>query len=100
MHEHYSDMVIMIPELIKFSKALGGLCYVCSDMDGFSSRSGLEEEDRAAPQGSSLRDTQYVHEAYVTMYIAKERDRGVAQVGILTNALLVLYICWIWFNNQ
>lgn len=49
MHEHYSDMVIMIPELIKFSKALGGLCYVCSDMDGFSSRPGLEEEDKAAP---------------------------------------------------
>ncbi len=65
-----------------------------------SSHLGPEEEDRAMPQGPSLRDTQYVHEAYVTMYIAKERDKGIAQVGILTNALLVQYICWIWFNNQ
>jgi hypothetical protein len=48
----------------------------------------------------SLRDTQYVHEAYVTIYIAKERNKSIAQVGILTNALLVQYICWIWFNNQ
>ena len=59
-----------------------------------------KKEDRAAPQGPSLRDTQYVHEAYVTMYIAKERNKSIAQVGILANALLVQYICWIWFNNQ
>ena len=58
-----------------------------------SSHLGPEEEDRAMPQGPSLRDTQCVHEAYVTMYIAKERDKGIAQVGILTNALLVQYIC-------
>ena len=78
--------------------------YVRSDVDGgqqnCSFHPGPEEEDRAAPQGPSLRDTQYVHEAYVTMYIAKERNKGIAQVGILTNALLVQYICWIWFNNQ
>ena len=39
-------------------------------------------------QGASLRDTQYVLGAYVTMYIAKERNKSIAQVGILTNALL------------
>jgi len=60
-----------------------------------SSHPGLEEEDWAAPQGPSLRDIQYVHEAYVTIYIAKERSQGIAQVGILANALLVQYTCWI-----
>jgi hypothetical protein len=40
-------------------------------------------------QGASLRDTQYVLGGYVTMYIDKERDRSIAQVGALTNALLV-----------
>jgi len=68
-----------------------------SDMDSgrrnCSSRPGPEEEDWAAPQGSSLRDMQYVLGAYVTMYIAKERIESIAQVGILTNALLVQYIC-------
>ncbi len=44
-------------------------------------------------QGPSLRDTQYVLGTYVTMYIAKERNKSIAQVGILTNALLVQYIC-------
>jgi hypothetical protein len=34
------------------------------------------------------------------MYIAKERNRSIAQVGALANALLVHYTCWIWFNNQ
>jgi len=57
-----------------------------------SSHPGPEEEDQAAPQGPSLRDTQYVHDAYVTMYIAKERNKVIAQVGILTNALLVQYM--------
>ena len=38
---------------------------------------------------ASLRDTQCVLGAYVTMYIAKERNKSIAQVGILTNALLV-----------
>ncbi len=47
---------------------------------------------RDAPQGPSLRDTYYVLGAYVTMYLAKERNKSIAQVGILTKALLVQYI--------
>jgi hypothetical protein len=74
-------------------QSLGGPRYVRSDVDGgrrnCSSHPGPEEEDRATPQGPSLRDTQYVLGAYVTMYIAKERNKSIAQVGILTNALLV-----------
>ena len=41
------------------------------------------------PQRASIGDTQYVLGAYVTMYIAKERNKSIAKVGILTNALLV-----------
>jgi hypothetical protein len=78
---------------VQSADRLGGLRYVRSSGDGgqwnCSSRPGPEEKDRAAPQGPSLRDTQYVHKAYVTMYIAKERNKGIAQVGILINALLV-----------
>jgi hypothetical protein len=44
-----------------------------------SSHPSPEEEDWAAPQGPSLRDIQYVHEAYVTIYIAKERNKGIAK---------------------
>jgi len=62
-------------------------------MDGgqgnYSSHPDPEEEDWAMPQGASLRDTQYVLGAYVTMYMAKERNRSIAQVGTLANALLV-----------
>jgi hypothetical protein len=61
---------------------------------------GPEEEDWAAPQRASLSDTQHVLGTYVTIYIAKERKRSIAQVGTLANALLVQYIYWIWFNNQ
>jgi hypothetical protein len=73
--------------------SLGGSCYVSSDVDSgrrnCSSHPCSEEEDQASPQGPSLRGTQYLHEAYVTMYIAKERNKDIAQVGMLTNALLV-----------
>ena len=51
-------------------------------------------------QESILKDTQCVLGAYVTMYIAKERNRSIAQVRTLASALLVHYICEIWFNNQ
>ena len=51
-------------------------------------------------QESILKDTQCVLGAYVTMYIAKKRNKSIAQVGILTNAQLVQYVCKIWFNNQ
>jgi hypothetical protein len=51
-------------------------------------------------QGAPLGDTQCVLGDYVTMYIGKKRDKSIAQVGTLTNALLVQYLCWIWFNNQ
>jgi len=51
-------------------------------MDGgqgnYSSHPDPEEEDWAMPQGASLRDTQYVLGAYVTTYMAKERDRSIA----------------------
>ena len=64
---------------------LGGLRYVRSSEGGgrwnCSSHPGPEEEeDQTTPQGSFLRDTQYVHEAYVTMYIAEERNKNIAQV--------------------
>ena len=49
---------------------------------------------------ASLGDTQCVLGAYVTMYIAKERNRSIAQVGTLANALLVHYMSRIQFNNQ
>jgi hypothetical protein len=48
----------------------------------------------------SLGDTQCVLGAYVTMYIAKERNRSIAQVGTLANALLVHNMSRIQFNNQ
>jgi len=59
-----------------------------------------EEKDQAAPQGPSLRDTQYVLGAYVTMYIAKEREKSITQVGTLANAQLVQYMHKIKFKNQ
>ncbi len=44
-------------------------------------------------QESILKDTQCVLGAYVTMYIAKERNRNIAQVRTLASTLLVHYIC-------
>jgi len=44
------------------------------------------------PQGSSLGDKQYGLGTYVNMYIAKERNKSINQVGTLTNALLVQYL--------
>ena len=56
------------------------------------------------PQGASLRDTQYILGVYVTMYIAKERERkrerSIAQVGTLANALLVQYMYKIRLKHQ
>ena len=61
---------------------------------------GIILPHQVRPQRTSLGDTQYVLGAYVTMYIAKERNKSIAQVGILTNAQLIQYVCKIWFNNQ
>jgi hypothetical protein len=61
---------------------------------------GITLPHQVRPYTTSLGDTQCVLGAYVTMYIAKERNKSIAQVGILTNAQLVQYIHWIWFNNQ
>ncbi len=55
----------------------------------------LQIQSKIAPQ----RDTQCVLGAYVTMYIAKERNRSIAQVWTLANALLVHYMSRIQFNN-
>ena len=44
-------------------------------------------------QKNILKDTQCVLGAYVTMYIAKERNRNIAQVRTLASTLLVHYIC-------
>jgi hypothetical protein len=56
--------------------------YIHSDVDRrqwiCSSHPGPEEEDWAVPQGSSLRETKYVLGAYVTKYIAKERNKRIA----------------------
>ncbi len=67
--------------------------YIGGGQWNYSFRPGPEEEHQAAPQRASLRDTQYVLGDYVTMYISKDRNRSIAQVGTLTNALLVQYIC-------
>jgi len=57
-------------------ETLGGM-YADGRRGNCSSRPDSEEEDRTTPQEPSLRDTQHVLGAYATMYIAKERERGV-----------------------
>jgi hypothetical protein len=80
-------------------ETLGGM-YADGRQGNCSSRPDSEEEDRATPQEPSLRDTQHVLGAYVAMYIAKERERSIAQVGTLANTLLVQYMYKIKFKNQ
>ncbi len=89
----------MVRDAYGETETLGGV-YVDGGRGNYSSCPDPEEEDQATPQGPSLRDIQYVLGTYVTMYIAKERDKSIAQVETLANALLVQYMCKIKFKSQ
>ncbi len=72
--------------------------YVDGRRQNYSYRPDPEEEDWAVPQRATLRDVQCGD--YVIMYMGKERNRSIAQVGTLTNALLVQCMYRIKFKSQ
>jgi hypothetical protein len=59
----------------------------------FFRQAGVRMKLQIKSKRASLRGTQCVLGAYGTMYIAKERNRNIAQVRTLASALLVHYIC-------